>query len=147
MKRINEEKTARLFMDHFLPKMSSDTLLQNYETFLQKNQNDNKLSSLSGQSILDKLDDVITMKKEIIRALDKREELYQKREIIWNQWINQKTLKFCEDADLLEDQLQQMDKIILKTNENLYSEINDYYEKFTEHFKQWGEYFVSSKYN
>ena len=51
--RTNEITASRLFMDHFLPELSSDTLLMDYDSFLQKNFENNKTSTQKGETILE----------------------------------------------------------------------------------------------
>lgn len=81
----------------------------------------------------------MTRKKEIINALNRRDEMYEKREILWGQWTKTKTQQFSQQADVLENQLGEMEEIITSADRNLFTEIKKYMENFDKDFGSWCE--------
>jgi hypothetical protein len=65
--------------------------------------------------------------------------MYEKREILWGQWTKTKTQQFSQHADVLENQLAEMEEIIAKADRNLFTEIKKYIENFDNDFSAWCE--------
>ena len=67
--------------------------------------------------------------------------MYEKREILWAEYAKTKTLKHSQKADVLEYQLEEAEKTIELTDNNLYNEIKNYMEQFNTNFHNWMQKF------
>ena len=141
-KKKYENISARVFLDSVIITDSSNEeeqlkYIKLYDSYVEKNNDAVKQKYDYGCSLLEELEKVILKKKEIIIALNKRDEIHEKREILWGKWSSSKTNQFDQDAYILENDQENLQEVIKTTDKNQYNEIQNYQEIFELSFANW----------
>lgn len=102
-----ENLAARQFLDTVIVTSeyneTSEAHINLYDQFTEANNNSIKQKYDYGISLIEELDKLILKKREVIIALNNRDELHEKREILWGKWTASKNDKFDQDSYILEN--------------------------------------------
>ena len=133
---------ARTFLDVVITSSNYnedqyDKYIKTYEPFVEKNNVNTKNQHEYGMNQIQELEKIIAKKQEQIMALNNRDEIHEKREILWGKYTSSKSNKFDQDAYILENDLENLQELIKTTDSNQFNEIQNYQVTFENSFASW----------